>query len=129
MKWSKTWKSSKDRTKQRKYRLNAPLHVKRKFLSAHLSKELSDKYKFNSVPLRKGDEVEIMRGAHKGEKGKIDHVDLKKSKVYIENLKRKNVKGDDVFIPFEPSNLKIVELNLDDVKRLRLVKKKIGSKE
>jgi len=126
MKWSKTWKASKDRTKQRKYRRNAPLHIKRKFLSAHLSKELRERYNFKSFPIRKGDVVEIMRGEHKGKKGKVDHIDLKKTKIYIENVKRKNVKGDEIFIPFEPSNLRITELNLDDVKRLKSIKKKIS---
>ncbi len=125
MKWSKSWKASKDRTKQRKYRRNAPLHVRRKFLSATLSKELREKYKYRSFPLRKGDVVEIMRGEHKGKKGKVEKVDMKKLKVYIEGVKRKNVKGDEVSIPFDPSNLRIIELNLDDKERLKAIKRKI----
>ncbi|MCW1309534.1 MAG: 60S ribosomal protein L26, partial [Candidatus Nanoarchaeia archaeon] len=35
--WSKKWKSSKKPSKQRKYRYNAPLHIRRKFLSVNLS--------------------------------------------------------------------------------------------
>ncbi len=119
MNWSKSWKSSKDRSKQRKYRINAPLHVRRKFISAHLSKELCEKYKMRSLPLRKGDTVEIMRGEYKGKSGKVSRVNLKKSVVFIEGIKRKNIKGDEVFVSLSPSNLMIKELNLDDMKRLK----------
>ena len=62
-------------------------------LSAHLSKDLIKKYKKRSFPLRKGDEVEIMRGEFKKKKGKISKVDLKKSKVYIEGINTKKVKN------------------------------------
>ena len=41
--FSKSWVSSKKPGKQRKYRINAPLNIKRKFLSVHLSKELREK--------------------------------------------------------------------------------------
>ena len=43
-KFSKSWKSSKQPRKQRKYSANAPLHLKRKLLSVNLSKELRKKY-------------------------------------------------------------------------------------
>ena len=124
MNWSKSWKSSKERSKQRKYRMNAPLHVRRKFVSAHLSKELREKYKIRAVPLRKGDMVEVMRGEFKGRSGKVVRVSLKKMVVFVDGVKRKNMKGDEVFVPLSPSNLMIKELNLDDVKRL---KKKRGN--
>jgi len=39
-KFSTTWKASKQPRKQRKYSANAPLHIKRKMLSANLSKTL-----------------------------------------------------------------------------------------
>ena len=39
-KFSNAWIGSKQPRKQRKYRHNAPLNVRNKFLSSHLSKEL-----------------------------------------------------------------------------------------
>lgn len=33
--------------------------------------------------LKKGDEVVVIAGSHKGEKGKIDRVDLKHQRVYV----------------------------------------------
>ena len=47
-KWYKNWKSSKQPRKQRKYRRNAPLHIRNKMMRAPLSKELRDKYKIRN---------------------------------------------------------------------------------
>lgn len=117
-KWSRKWKSSKQPRKQRKYRKNAPLHIRHKLVSVHLSKELQKKYKRRSFPVRKGDEVEIMRGNYKKKTGKVSRVDLKKMKVYIEGITRKKVAGTEVQVPFHPSNLRIISL-FEDKKRLK----------
>jgi len=53
-KFSNSWKASKQVRKQRKFRYNAPLHIKHKFLSAHLSKELMKKYGTRNIPVKKG---------------------------------------------------------------------------
>ena len=116
-------KSKKPR-KQRKFLFTAPLHLRRKFLSSHFSKELREKYKTRSLPVRKGDEVEVMRGKLKGRKGKISRVNLKKYKVYIEGVTRKKTTGIDVQIPFHSSNLKILALNLEDKRRGKILERK-----
>jgi len=123
--WSKEWKSSKKPKKQRKYRYNAPLHVKRKFLSTNLSKELRKKYNRRSFPLRKGDEVEVMRGEFKKKKGDVNRIDLKETKVYIDGITRKKVDGSDISVPIHPSNLRITELDLKDEKRLKALKRTV----
>ena len=64
--------------KQRNYRHNAPLHIKQKFVHAHLSKELRQKYQKRNVGLRKSDKVKIMRGQFKGKIGAVERIDLKK---------------------------------------------------
>ncbi len=124
-KFSKAWKSSKKQAKQRKYRANAPLHVKRKFLAAHLSKELKQKYKRRSFTLRKGDNVKVMRGAFKKRSAKIAAVNLRKTKVYLEGLQRARRDGTKVNVPFNPSNLMITELNLDDKERIKALERNI----
>jgi large subunit ribosomal protein L24 len=121
-------KSSKAR-KQRKFLFTAPLHLRRKFLAAHLSKELREKYKRRSLPVRKGDEVEIMRGEFKGKKGKISRVDLKNYKVYIEGITRRKTTGAEAQVPIYPSNLRIISLNLDDKKRVEAIERKIKKGE
>ena len=117
-------KSKKPR-KQRKFLINAFLHLRRKLISAHLSKELREKLKRRSVPLRVGDEVEVMRGSFKGTKGKIIKIDTKKYKVYIDTVKRKRTVGTEYHVPIHPSNLKVINLDLSDKYR----KEKLGVKE
>ena len=111
--------------KQRKALYNAPLHKKQKMIAAHLSKPLIKQFRKRSLSLRKGDEVTIMRGEHAGENGKISKVDLKRIRVYIENIKRKKVSGEEVPIPFQPSNLLITSPVMDDAKRKRIIEKRV----
>ena len=67
-KFAKTWISSTQPRKQRKYRYNAPLSTKRNFLSINLSKELKKKYGTRSIKPRVGDKVKVMRGTHKSDR-------------------------------------------------------------
>jgi len=122
-KFSKKWKSSKQVRKQRKYLANAPLHIKRKFLSSNLSKELRKKYGRRSFELAKGDLVKVMKGSFRGKTGKVNRVDLKKGKVTIEGIQRQKKDGTKVEVYFNPSNLQIQELNLSDKKREESLKK------
>jgi len=127
--WSKNWVRSKQQRKQRKYRKNAPLHVRHSFLSAHLSPGLRENFGRRSLPLRKGDEVLVMRGGSKGKRGLIDSIDKKKSKVYIDNVKIKKVDGSEVHTPFDPSNLMITNLDMDDKRRKVIIDRKKPAKE
>ena len=117
-------KSKKPR-KQRKFLYNAPLHLRRKMIAAHLSKELREKYKTRSMPLRKGDEVEVMRGEFKGKKGKIVRIDTKKYRVYVEGIVRKKSTGENVAVPIHPSKLRIINLNLEDTWRKKILERKV----
>ena len=132
--FSKGWKASKQPRKQRKYRARSPLHIKRKFLSANLSKELRKKYKRRSVALRKGDTVKIMRGSFKGKTGKIERVEVKRERASIEKIQKSKKDGTKVEVFFNASNLQIRELNLDDKERIKSLnkeekKKKVEKKE
>ena len=127
--WSTSWISSKQIRKQRKFRYNAPLHVRRKFVSAHLSKSLRSRFNRRAVPLRKGDEVQVMRGEFTGVKGKVERVDLKKSKVFVENVKVKKVNGTEVMKALEPSNLLVTNLFLEDKMRKKFLEKKPPAKQ
>ena len=115
---------SKKPNKQRKFLHQAPLHLRRKFVSGHLSKELRQQYKRRSLPLRSGDEVEIMKGGYAGKSGKVARVDLKYYKIFIEGITRKRTVGTDVQVPIHPSNLKITNLSLDDEFRRKILQRK-----
>ncbi|MEK6855214.1 MAG: 50S ribosomal protein L24 [Nanoarchaeota archaeon] len=122
--FSSNWLSSKQKRKQIKYRANAPLHKKHKFLSAHLSKMLREKYSRRSLPLRKGDEVIVMRGAFKKRKEKVSSIDLKRLRVNLENLQRSKKDGTKVNVHFSPSVLQIQSLNLEDKERIQALNRK-----
>lgn len=115
-------KSSNPR-KQRKALYNAPLHMRQKLVSAHLSKELRAQTGKRSLPVRKGDEIKIMRGSSTGKTGKVVEVDLKKTKVFVEGIVRKTAKGNEVKIGFEPSNILITKAEFSDKMRQRILEK------
>ncbi len=115
--------SSKPR-KQRKFLYTAPLHVKRGILSSHLSKELRKLYKRRAMPLRKGDEVQVMRGNFKGKTGKIAKVNYKKYRVYIEGVTRKRTVGTEAQVGIHPSKLRIVNMELGDKLRQKILERK-----
>lgn len=115
--FSKSWNRSAQPRKQRKFRFNAPLHTRQKFVRAHLSKELREKYGKRSCSLKTGDKIKVLRGSFKGKAGKVERIDLKKSKIYITGIESVKKEGTKYLIPLEPTNLMITELNLDDKKR------------
>jgi large subunit ribosomal protein L24 len=118
-KFSKKWAGSKQPRKKRKYAANAPIHIKRKLLSVNLSKDLREKHGKRNIVIRKGDKVKVLRGKNKGKTGKITRVEIKRTKVYIENIQKTKIEGSKVEIPFRPSNLQIIELYEEDNKRLK----------
>jgi large subunit ribosomal protein L24 len=121
--FSSNWKSSKLPRKQRKYRAQAPLHHKHNFLSAQLSKPLREKYGKRSMPIRKGDEVLVMRGSFKKKKAKVTKVNPKYETIFLENLQRSKKDGTKVFVPFHPSILQIQNLFAEDKMRIATPKK------
>lgn len=123
-KFSNAWKSSKKPRKQRKYRHNAPLHIKKKFVSAHLSKELRKKHKIRSISLKKGDKVKVVRGQFKKHTGKVDRVDVKNCEIFIEGIEITKKDGTKTTRSIHPSNLLIIELNLDDKMRQKILDRK-----
>jgi large subunit ribosomal protein L24 len=123
-KFSVSWVSSKQKRKQRKYRFNAPLHIKRKFVSANLSKELRKKYGRRSFPLRKNDVVKIMNGKFRKKSGKVLEVNVVRQKIIIEGIQKSKKDGTKVNALLNASNLQITELNLDDKKRIAAINRK-----
>lgn len=121
--FSKSWISSKKPNKQRKYRFNAPLHIRGSFLNVHLSKELRTKYATRALRVRVGDKVRIMRGQFKTQEGKVEEVNVKKLKVYISKIEHIKRDGSKARYPIQPSNLLLVELNTDDKERLNSIQK------
>ena len=124
-KYSSAWIGSKQPRKQRKYRYNAPLHVKGKFLNAHVVKELRDKHGLRTLRVRVGDKVRILRGQYKGREGKVERVDLKNTRVYVTKVDFLKKDGATrVLYPLNPSNLVIVEFDTTDKQRAAMLKER-----
>lgn len=126
-KFSVSWRSSSAPRKQRKYRANAPLHLRQHMLSAHLAKDL--RIYGRSARLRKGDEVTVMRGKYRGTHGKVERVDMEALKIYVDAAKRKRVSGQEVMAPLDASNLKITRLYMEDARRKKLLERKRKHKQ
>lgn len=109
---------SKKPGKQRKRKENAPLHKRQDMMAAHLSKDLREKHEKRRMPVREGDEVEIMRGDAKGQTGEINEVDLDSLTVEVDDVTVEKSDGSEVPRPVKPSNLKIKELKTTDRKRV-----------
>ncbi|KAG5684864.1 hypothetical protein PVAND_014074 [Polypedilum vanderplanki] len=111
---------SSSRRKSRLRHFTAPSHIRRKIMSSPLSKELRQKYNVRSMPIRKDDEVQVVRGHYKGNQvGKVVQVYRKKFVVYIERIQREKANGTNVYVGIHPSKLLIVKLKMDkDRKRI-----------
>merc|ERR1712243_299438 len=62
------------RRKNRKRHFTAPSHIRRKLMTAPLSKELRTKYNIRNIPIRKDDEVRVVRGHYKGQRWQSNSV-------------------------------------------------------
>ncbi|HLB69518.1 MAG: 50S ribosomal protein L24 [Candidatus Methanoperedens sp.] len=104
--------------KQRKYRYQAPLHIRHKFMGAMLSDELEEKHGIKTVPVHAGDTVKVLRGDHKGTEGKVSEVDLKNMTITVDGVSVTKSDGTEVPRPIQPSNVMITKLELKDERRL-----------
>ncbi len=116
---------SKQPRKQRKAQYQAPLHKKQKFMGAHLSESLREKYGRRAFGVRSGDTVKIMRGEYAGTEGKVERVDLKKGTLAIDGATLFRADGEEVPRPIYPSNVMITKLDLDDEIREQILGKVI----
>jgi len=115
---------SKQPRKQRKFLHKAPLHVRHKLMSVSLSKELREQYGKSSIPVKKGDTVQVTRGDYRDHEGKVEKVDLKNYRVIVEGVSVQKPDGNPVFHSVHPSKLKIVELDLEDDERSEIMERK-----
>ena len=105
---------SSSRRKCRKAHFSAPSNVRRKLMSAPLSKELRTKYSVRSLPVRKDDEVIVTRGPFKStQPGKVISAYRKKWVLHIERVQREKANGATVSVGIHPSKVELVKLKLD----------------
>lgn len=111
-------------TKQRKKMYLASVTDRYKRFSAPLSSKLKESHGIRSLPVRNGDTVVVTRGDRKGSEGKINQIDRKNYRIFIEGATREKVDGTTIPVPIHPSKVMITKLNLDDKWRKKILERK-----
>ncbi|CAH6721185.1 60S ribosomal protein L26-B [[Candida] jaroonii] len=119
---------SSSRSKARKAYFTSSSIERRRLLSAPLSKELKEQYNIKSLPIRKDDEVLVVRGSKKGSEGKISSVYRLKFAVQVDKVQKEKSNGASVPINLHPSKVVITKLHLDK-DRKALIERKGGKLE
>lgn len=116
---------SSSRRKSRKAHFAAPSSERRTIMSAPLSKELREKYKVRSLPIRKDDEVLVSRGSYKGREGKVTQVYRLKYAIRVEKVTKEKSNGASAPVNLNASKVVITKVKLDK-DRKALIKRKGG---
>lgn len=114
------------RRKARRAHFSASSHIRYRIMSATLSKDLRKKHGIRSVPVRKDDEVVVIRGTHKGHKGKIIQVHRKKYAIHLDKLTKNKANGAPYQIPIHPSNVSVIKLKEGKDRMARIEKVRSG---
>jgi large subunit ribosomal protein L24 len=93
---------------------NIPKHIKERTLRSSLSGELKEKYGRRNVRVVAGDTIKVMRGEYSGIEGKVEKVNTKRGSLAIEGIQREKIRGGNVKVQINTSNVIITNLHLDD---------------
>ncbi|KMT17474.1 hypothetical protein BVRB_2g037570 [Beta vulgaris subsp. vulgaris] len=95
-------------------------------MSAPLSVNLRDKHNVRSLPVKKDDEVLVVRGTYAGREGKIVQCYRKKWVIYIDRVTRNKINGSTVPVGIHPSKVVLTKLKLDKDRLVLLERKAVG---
>jgi large subunit ribosomal protein L26e len=79
-----------------------------------------------SMPVRKDDEVMVVRGSFKGREGKVVQVYRKKWVIHVERITREKSNGVSVPVGIDASKVMITKLKLDKDRKALLERKRAG---
>ena len=85
-----------------------------KLARASLSSDLKSKYGTNSVRLRIGDSVKLVRGEYSGVEGKVQKVFPSEGRITVEGVTREKIAGGTKPLRIHASNVVVTSVNLDD---------------
>jgi large subunit ribosomal protein L26e len=117
--------SSRRKSRAKHYALHK--EARAQVMSAPLSKELRRKYNVRSMPIRKDDEVSIVRGIMKKD-GKVTNVSRATYRINVERVNIDKTNGDTKPVAIHPSNVVITKLYMDPGREKLLAKRKGGKK-
>jgi large subunit ribosomal protein L24 len=99
--------------------IHLPKHRRDKMIGAVLEDSLRKQYGRKNIRVVKGDSVRVMRGEYKGVEGKVEKVNTEQAIFHIEGIQREKIRGGQVKVPINSSNVMVISLNLDDDYRSR----------
>jgi large subunit ribosomal protein L24 len=102
---------------QRNQTASADLHERHDQVRATLSSDLREEYETRRVRVNAGDTVEVMRGDDAGHEAEVVDVDLRDGVVNVEDVTQETADGEEVPRDLDASNLRVVELDLEDDRR------------
>ena len=83
-------------------------------------------HQVRAVPIRKDDEVTVVRGNYKGREGKVVQAYRKKWDIHIERITREQANAATVNVGVDPSKVVITKLKIDKDRKALLERKSGG---
>ena len=129
MKFSKML-GNKCSRKARKAYFNAPSHLRRIIMSSRLSKALREKLQIRALPIKKGDEVLVVRGKYAKTAAKVISVNRTNYKILLDKVTITKSNGQQVNVPIHPSKVLITKLDTEhDKDRQALIERKAAGRK
>jgi large subunit ribosomal protein L24 len=100
-----------------------PKHMTERMLRSPLSRPLREKYGRRNVRVIAGDTIKVMRGEYSGIEGKVEKVNMKRGSLAIEGIQREKVRGGNVKVEINSTNVVVTDLDLDDKLRQALIQR------
>jgi len=100
-----------------------PKHMTERMLRSPLSRALREKYGRRNVRVIAGDTIKVMRGEYSGIEGKVEKVNMKRGSLAIEGIQREKVRGGNVKVEINSTNVVVTDLDLDDKLRQALIQR------
>lgn len=114
---------SSSRRKSRKAHFTSDSTERQVLMSANLNKDLQEKYKMRSIPIRAEDEVKVVRGTYKDREGKVVQVYRRKFVIHIERVTRDKPNGASIQVGIHPSKCVVTKLKIDKDRKALLNRK------
>ena len=100
-----------------------PKHLTERRLRSPLSHALWEKYGRRNVRVIAGDTIKVIRGEYSGIEGKVEKVNMKRGSLAIEGIQREKVRGGNVKVEINSTNVIVTDLDLDDKYRQALIQR------
>ncbi len=94
-----------------------------RILRSPLSRALREKYGRRNLRVIAGDTIKVFRGEYSGIEGKVEKVNMKRGSLAIEGIQREKVRGGNVKVEINSTNVVITDLDLDDKYRQALIQR------